>query len=503
MRQKNVQTIIAKAEELSTATENLLNSLSQFEDANNQPYDTKKQIRGTDSSVSQIIARIHTVCGIVAEFHKATRTDLVPLSILTNLQQAIDETALAATELTKLVDNLKTAQGGLRTFNYSNFNAQTMNGTNHNMQSQFQALHNTCEGLLQRFFQCLYILKPRASYSFQAAASGLSSIIGQTSDQLSALKQSLKQVTVSEESLSSTLEQATSHAEEIKRLKADGDNDRKTIADYLSQATQERTSIEAISEEASKLQAAVKGYQERFDQFQQQLDNRERTFVNGTQKIEELTALFEEQRAGVKSLIERSEKMLSSATVAGLASNFSTMMHNLTKELWWARFAFYVGIGFLTLTALPLLAFVIMPIAAPILHSMYPNLTFSMTDLVPNPAANGWQYLGQVLARIVILLPAAWFVSFTAIRHSSLFRLREHYAYKYSMAVSVEGFKQQAPHYEQEIAALILEQLAFNPADKLIPAKDIREGKAPGIAGYLLDRIRARTEAISHPTNSE
>ncbi len=62
------------------------------------------------------------------------------------------------------------------------------------------------------------------------------------------------------------------------------------------------------------------------------------------------------------------------------------------------------------------------------------------------------------------------------------------------MAVAVEGFKQQAPQYEQEIAALVLEQLAFNPADKLLPSKDIREGKAPGIAGYLLDRIRNRLE---------
>src|SRR5690606_5370776 len=195
--------------------------------------------------------------------------------------------------------------------------------------------------------------------------------------------------------------------------------------------------------------------------------------------------------------------MLSSATVAGLASNFSTMMGKLTSELKWARIAFYIGIAFLTLSALPLLAFVIMPLAAPILQSMFPDLTFAASDFVPDPVNNGWQYLGQVLARIAVLLPAAWFVSFAAIRHSSLFRLREHYAYKYSMAVAVEGFKQQSPRYEQEIAALVLEQLAFNPADKLIPSKDIREGKAPGIAGYLLDRIRARVESASPPANAK
>jgi len=70
------------------------------------------------------------------------------------------------------------------------------------------------------------------------------------------------------------------------------------------------------------------------------------------------------------------------------------------------------------------------------------------------------------------------------------------------MAVAVEGFKKQAPEYEQEIAALVLEQLAFNPTDKLIPSKDIKEGKAPGlIAAFLLEKIRKRAAQESEPTD--
>lgn len=217
-------------------------------------------------------------------------------------------------------------------------------------------------------------------------------------------------------------------------------------------------------------------------------------FVSGNEKLDILSTAFEQKHNTVDDIIKRSEKMLSSATVAGLATNFAKMKKKLTFELWCARFSFYVGIAFLTISASPLLAFAIMPIAAPILHWMFPGLTFVVSDFTLNPADNGWQYLGQVLARILILLPAAWLVSFTAIRHASLFRLREHYAYKYSMAVAVEGFKQQSPKYEQEIAALVLEQLAFNPADKLIPSKDVREGKTPSISGYLLDQIRNKIE---------
>ncbi|PSJ60469.1 hypothetical protein [Kumtagia ephedrae] len=494
MRQKSIETIVSKAEELATSANNLLSSLARFEDGSGQPFDVRKTIRSIDSSVSQIVARIQSAVGIIAEFGKATRADLVPALVLSNLQQSITDCVTAIDTLIKLVENLVQSQGGLLTFNYTNFHAQTKNGQSHNMEGQFLALFNASETFLQRFFESLYILKPRASYSFQAAASGLSSVIDNANDNLTALKNSLKKVTVSEQSLKSKEDEATSHLEEIKRLKTDGDADRKTIADYLAQATQQKASVQALHDEAVKLDSSVKAYQTAFDQFQKQLDEREETFTEGTANLAALIAMFEGQRTSVEELIKRSEQMLASATVSGLASNFSTMTEKLTSELWWARFAFYIGILFLTVSALPLLAFVIMPLAAPFIQFYFPGVTIPAIEIAPSGAQNGWQYLGQVLARITILLPAAWFVSFAAIRHSSLFRLREHYAYKYSMAVAVEGFKQQAPSYDQEIAALVLEQLAFNPADKLIPSKDIREGKAPGIAGYLLEKIRARVE---------
>lgn len=495
MRQKTIEAIVSKAEDLATSADNLLARLARFEDNNGQPFDVRKPIRGTDSSISHIVARIHAAVGIIAEFGKATRADLVPLQMLSNLQQSIGETVSAIEGLIKLIDSLAQGHGGLQTFNYSNFHAQTKNGQNHNTEGQFQGLFNASETFLQRFFESLYVLKPRASYSFQAAANGLSSIIDHANESLSTLKASLKQVSASEQSLKAKDEEATAHLEEVKRLKMDSDADRKTIADYLAHATQEKASIQATYDEAMKLGTNVKAYQTKFDEFQRQLDERNAAFTAGTANLAQLSKKFEDQQATVDGLIKRSEQMLASATVSGLASNFSLMMGKLTAELRWARFAFYLGITFLTVSALPLLAFVIMPLAAPFLQFYFPEIAVPVVELAPSSAQNAWQYLGQVLARIAILLPAAWFVSFAAIRHSSLFRLREHYAYKYSMAVAVEGFKQQAPLYDQEIAALVLEQLAFNPADKLIPSKDIREGKVPGIAGYLLDKIRARVEA--------
>lgn len=135
--------------------------------------------------------------------------------------------------------------------------------------------------------------------------------------------------------------------------------------------------------------------------------------------------------------------------------------------------------------------YVFLPILTPFLQIRFPEFASVAPALDTQGEMSGWQYLGQVLARFIILLPAAWLVSFAAIRHSSLFRLREHYAYKYSMAVSVEGFRKQATGYESEIAALVLEQLAFNPADKLTPSKDIPEGKVPHpLLNILVEKFR-------------
>ncbi|MCP4289287.1 MAG: hypothetical protein GY792_33510 [Gammaproteobacteria bacterium] len=329
-----------------------------------------------------------------------------------------------------------------------------------------------------------------AAYSFQAAATSLSTLISDANDNLGKAKALREKLAKNEAELLSKGKEAEARVAEIARLKSEGTSDRKTVADYLAEVTQQKANVNAINDDANTLQASVKNYQQQFNQFQEQLNARETVFEKGTKKIDSLVAQYEGQRKSVEDLITCSEQMLSSATVSGLASNFGNMREKLTTELKSAEKIFYIGILFLTISAIPLLLFILLPVLAAFFGTATPSLVSASADVVPNTPENGWQDLGQVLARIAFLLPAAWLVSFAAIRHSSLFRLREHYAYKYSMAVSVQGFKLQAPGYEQEIAAMVLEQLAFNPADKLVPSKDIQEGKVPNIAGYLFDKIR-------------
>ena len=66
-----------------------------------------------------------------------------------------------------------------------------------------------------------------------------------------------------------------------------------------------------------------------------------------------------------------------------------------------------------------------------------------------------------------------------------MFKLREHYSYKYSMAASVEGFKKEAVKYGEEIAATVFTELTFNPADKL-DHKELENHRPPN---PILDRL--------------
>ena len=73
-------------------------------------------------------------------------------------------------------------------------------------------------------------------------------------------------------------------------------------------------------------------------------------------------------------------------------------------------------------------------------------------------------------------------------RHAALFRLKEHYAFKYSVASSVDGFKQQAVPYEDEIAAATFFELTFNPADRM-EGKGVEERHPNPIIDKVMEKL--------------
>lgn len=174
--------------------------------------------------------------------------------------------------------------------------------------------------------------------------------------------------------------------------------------------------------------------------------------------------------------------MLTGATVAGLASAYGKTRDSLSDELGRARRAFVWGIVFLTISALPLASDTI-----PFIGQWQSQ---------PAPPTDATIYALQLFARLILFLPAAWFLRFAANRHAALFRLREEYSHRYALASSVEGFKKQAEGFKEEIAAVTFEQLTVNPAHSLdTHSKAGDENPPTPLLKALLDRIQGKEKA--------
>lgn len=149
----------------------------------------------------------------------------------------------------------------------------------------------------------------------------------------------------------------------------------------------------------------------------------------------------------------------------GLAASFSALQEKINGELKWARSSFYFSIFFLVVLSMPIAIYVFPGLQLVIKSLSGVDASVLLPKGVENHATT--DVIAQVLARALLLIPGIWLVRFSSARHERLFRLREHYSYKYSIASSVEGFKRQAPELEQGIAAAAFYELTFNPATRM------------------------------------
>lgn len=482
----------------------LTNFVSKLEDLNQKHFDINQPIPGRDSSLANMFSRVSAVQGVIETFDKSREYNMIPLQRLVNLQNSIQQLNDATTQIQTNFTNILNQHGGYSDFNYDNFHVQTKDGSSPDLMPYFVRLDNAVEALLEAFYSSVIILKPvKAQISFQGAANSLQNLVSEVLEQLNSirgdgvqLKSKLKDAEVSWARISSLEEKVGSSTDKSDDLV-------QKMQQVSDTCNQHMETISSIKDDAAKLENTVQNYQAQFSKFQNDLDSREKDFKQGSKSLADLILEFENKKNEITDNIERSEAMLTGATVAGLASNFKTIEDKLTLELSSAKNSFYFGAVCLFVSALPLVFSVFMPVIAPFFINDYPNIVEVIKETGINSNSTGWQYVGQVMARLVIIMPAVWFMSFAAIRYSSLFRLREHYSYKYSMAVSVEGFKKEAQGYESEIAAMVLEQLAFNPADKLQPSKDMNEGKVPNpLMQFLMKKIRSKVNEAS-PNNTE
>lgn len=219
--------------------------------------------------------------------------------------------------------------------------------------------------------------------------------------------------------------------------------------------------IKAVATNADSLEAQVTEYQGRFDAFQKQLDDRNARFS----KFEKDTELADQENTKREEAIDRITKqadaMISGSTTAGLAKSLEDTRLRYEERMNGAKTGFKWSVGLLIVSALPLAA------------QLLPGLFGSWIPAI-NPMLEGSPY--AVLGKVVLLLPCTWLTAFFTKSYAEFFHLEREYAHKAALAMSVDGFKRQAPKYEEEITAEVFLEIRNNPAN----------GKSPDPASHPL-----------------
>lgn len=361
---------------------------------------------------------------------------------------------------------------------------------NINFASHLQSLKGLVETLLQTFYQIAPITGATKFEAFSEAVRELS--------------EKAEQVRSDAREIEETKEAADTHLSEIRSRAEQSANAHGKISEILKSAQSELskisgadqtaqihlTSITEISNSANELKGQVDAYAEDFEAFQLELDEKNNSYQTLSQNTQELFASLEKRNRDIESTIGRADEMLQGATNAGLAGTFDTTRHDIGEQLKWARRGFYGSIALLFVSAIPLavyLAMATMAMGDPAsLDAM--GSSSRLTGSLGITLRGGGLNPGTTAALALLMIPTVWLTKFSAARHHQLFLLHEHYQYKYSLAMAVEGFKKQAPDHADAIAAETFNRLLFNPADRL-DGKDASDDHPSPLMNWLMNKF--------------
>lgn len=486
MRKTKIDEISLGAKDLTATANELLEFFNNSGDNGSSTFDVSKAIHGADISYADCVTRIATIAELADKFGNSKHFLMVPASRISQLKQRIDESQKYLDDLGNQFRQTINSGGGLQIFNYENFHLQTTNGNQNDFRAFFKNFSESTETLLEAFYSVLTVLRPtRSTYSFQAAANALSSLIEASSKQINDLHEENKILrrAVSEAkghvlSTEAQAKRAMEAAEETSRTRDEGAKDRKTIGEYLAEATEKKTAIETAHTTASSLKDEVEEYREKFKAFDRQLENRNNDFEKGKERQENLFTSFEEKRKSTEILLNQIEGLLPGATSAGLATAYNDRRVKAEKSARFYSNAFFAGIVVLAVSAAATVTqtFILWPFTWELIR-------------IENPK----EYLNKILFKLPLVIPVLWATLTVSKRRSEMQRLAEEYAHKEALAKSYEGFKQQIMNLGKEDDALlrnllevVLKAIASNAAITL----DGRHGEKMPVQEVIEETIK-------------
>lgn len=456
--------------------------LQGAEGASGEKFNQEAEVPGTGQELWWFDERAIAICNLIKSLEEIEIDSgaPVPLSYVDQLEQASQQFKDTVLEAAGSVEQAE--DKGIASLNPSNW-VVVVNETNANLNfaSHLQNFKTHAENLLTRFYQVGSIV---GSAKFDAFVEA----VREVSEKSESVRKNADEVTKAKES-------AEGDAAATNTQKTQAEKDRSEVANLLGTAQETLTKIEEVNQssqselaqvaditsKANALKTQVDGYETQFQAFQKTLDERTAAFKKWSGDVEALYNGLNEKAEAIGETIERADEMLAVSTNAGLAGTFKKNLDDLDGKLEKTQKEFYRAIWFVFFTALPLSAYVITATVLAINPELVPSAESEAgfwLNLMNAVKSDGLT-LSATLALFLIMVPSLWRAKFSASKYHQLFQLREHYQYKYSIAMSVEGFKIQAEGYENVLAAETFSRLLFNPGDRIDVKGSIDDHPSP------------------------
>lgn len=263
--------------------------------------------------------------------------------------------------------------------------------------------------------------------------------------------------------------------EQMEEASTSSGNSLEEVQAAQNEAAAKLASLRETATNAASVETQVRGYESSFDAFQKSLNERVEQHGNFEKAMAVALAANADREAKIDDLINQSDSMIKGSTTAGLGVSLEDTRQLYQERMVSTRRYFIASIVLLAASAIPLVAHIL-----PGLFSSW----LTSASSTPGTVASDTNAFLSLLGKVCLMFPATWLTQFFSKSYSEFFHLEREYAHKAALARSVEGFKRQAPTYEQEITAAVFEEIRENPSKQRAP-----EAAEHPLMGLLSKRI--------------
>ncbi|MFO0389574.1 MAG: hypothetical protein ACK502_07655 [Alphaproteobacteria bacterium] len=452
--------IIEQIGNIENQYKDVFKKIEAAQDGSKQRLNLTDGIPNYHESINSIRARLTTALGLFKSLLGVdTSRLLIPMPYLNNLNSGLRGIHESLNAITGSFTNLD-ANGGIASINPSNWDVLSVNQAfTFNIAAQLQAIDSQLDKALDGFYS-IHGLVQRPDYTgLSDIGDTLTGILDEFAERRSEVvaladevKKSKKQVEGVVANVNTQLQTATDINKQIDGAKQSADNKLKDITTAEASVVLKMPTIEDVHTKVTALKKDVEDYKPQFEKFKEQLEQRVKKYTEGNIELEKLLKSLIDQEIEIKRINGEASAALNFATVAGIAKGFEDRRAALDIELKNA-YRWYVG------------AVVSLFVTTMVPASYVVAIIFKL-EYVKDTTEIDYHALVTLL---LLVVPSAIMTRFTSSRYNSLFRLREQYAHKFSIAFSMEGFKKALKEDEQnKLVATTFAQLSSNnPADSI------------------------------------